>query len=73
MIIITYKVFLEGIYMFHHILGLDLEKPEESRSPDVLTAAVSSTVAAFLVISLFTFVAGFVCGHHFGRKYKQSS
>ena len=56
--------------MIHHFVGLDLEKTEESRPPDVLTAVVSSIVAAFLVISLFTFVTGFVCGHHFGRKYK---
>ena len=55
--------------MIHHFVGLDLEKTEESRSPDVLTAVVSSIVAALLVISLFTFVTGFVCGHHFGRKY----
>ena len=57
-----------GVYNYHFV-GADLEKTEESRSPDVLTAAVSSTGAAFLVISLLTFVAGFVCGHYFGRKY----
>ena len=59
--------------MFHHFVGLDLEKTEESSSLNVLTVAVSSTVAAFLVISFLTFVAGFVCGHYFGRKYKQPS
>ena len=59
--------------MFRHFIGLDLEKTEESSSPNVLTVAVSTTVAAFLVFSLLTFVAGFVCGHYFGRKYKQSS
>ena len=59
--------------MFHHFVGLDLDNTEESSSPNVLTAAISSTVAAFLVISVLTFVAGFACGHHFGRKYKQSS
>ena len=59
--------------MFHHFVGLDLEKTKESRSPNVLTTAVSSTVAAFLVISLLTFVAGFVCGHHLGQKHKQPS
>ena len=55
-------------------LGLDL-KMKESRSTNnpILTTAVSSTVVVFLVISLLTFVAGFVCGHYFGRKYKQSS
>ena len=30
-------------------------------------------VVAFLVISLLTFIAGFVCGHYFGRKSKQPS
>ena len=49
-------------------IGLDLEKTDESRSPDVLTVAVSSAVAVFFFISLFTFVAGFVCGHYFVRK-----
>ena len=38
---------------------------------DVLRAAVSSTVVAFLVISLLIFAVGFVCGHFFGRKSKQ--
>ena len=55
-------------------LGLDL-KIKESRSSNnpVLTTVVSSTVVVFLVISLLAFVAGFVCGHYFGRRYKQSS
>ena len=59
------------MFRYFVALDLDLEKTEakESRSPDVLTAAVSSTVSASLVISLFIFVAGFVCGHYFGRKY----
>ena len=56
-------------YMFHHFVGLDLEKTEESSSPSILTAAVSSIVAAFLVISVLTFVDGFVCGHYFEWKY----
>ena len=46
-------------------------KLTESGSLDVLRAAVSSTVVAFLVISLLIFATGFVCGHFFGRKSKQ--
>ena len=46
---------------------------EESRSSDVLAVAVSTTAAAFIVVSLLAFVGGFVCGHYFGRKYKRSS
>ena len=42
----------------------------ESGSTDVLAAAVSSTVVAFLVISLLTFIIGLI---HFSRKFKQSS
>ena len=30
-------------------------------------------VVVFLIISLLIFVIGFVCGHHSGRKRKQSS
>ena len=50
-----------------------LEEIGELVSVNVLTAAVSSTVVAFLVISCLIFVVGFVCGHYFGRKSKQSS
>ena len=45
----------------------------ESGSLDVLRAVVSSTVVAFLVISLLIFATGFVCGHYFGQKSKQPS
>ena len=34
---------------------------------------VSSTVVAFYVISLLTFVAGFACGHYFGRKHTKAT
>ena len=35
--------------------------------------ALSSTIVPFLIISISTFTAGFLCGHHFGRKYKGPS
>ena len=44
---------------------------EVSRLTHVLAAVVSSTVVAFLVISLLIFAVGFVCGGYFGRKSKQ--
>ena len=34
---------------------------------------MSSTVVVFLVISILTFVAGFVCGHYFGRKHTKAT
>ena len=46
---------------------------EVSRLTHVLAAVVSSTVVAFLVISLLIFAVGFVCGHYFGQKSKQPS
>ena len=48
-------------------------KIEESRSSDLLTVALSSTIVPFLIISISIFIAGFLCGHHFGRKYKGPS
>ena len=46
---------------------------DESRSSNELAAAVSSTVIVFLVISIFTFIAGFAFGHYFwGQNYKES-
>ena len=45
-------------------------KTEESRSSDLLVVVLSSTIVPFLIISLSIFIAGFVCGHYFGRKYK---
>ena len=30
-------------------------------------------IAGFLLISLLAFIGEFVCGHYFGRKYKESS
>ena len=49
-------------------IGLSLENTatEESRSTNgVLIAAVSSTVAAFILLTIF---AGSVCGYHFVRR-----
>ena len=45
-------------------------KIEESRSSDLLVMALSSTIVPFFIISISTFIAGFLCGHYFGRKYK---
>lgn len=57
--------------LVYNIMLLFAGKLTESGSLDVLRAAVSSTVVAFLVISLLIFATGFVCGHYFGRKSKQ--
>ena len=46
---------------------------EESSSTDVLAAVVTSLLIAFLVISIFIFITGFVCGHYFSRKFIRSS
>ena len=46
---------------------------EASGFTRVLATVVSSTVVAFLVISILIFAVGFVCGHYFGRKSKQLS
>ena len=47
---------------------------EESSSSDELVVAVSSTVVVFLVISILTLIAGFVCGYYIrDRKCKESS
>ena len=48
-------------------------KREKSRSSDVLAGALSSTIVLFLVLSISTLIAGFLCGHYFGRKYEKSS
>ena len=40
---------------------------------DILTAAVSSTVAAFVMISLLTIFAGSVCGYCFVRQRNKQS
>ena len=54
------------IVHFYCFVGLNLEKTGESRSTSIqLTVAVSSTVAAFIVISLLTIFAGSVCGYCF--------
>ena len=45
----------------------------ESSSTDILAAVVTSLVLIFLVISVFIFIAGFVCGHYFSQKFKRSS
>ena len=42
-------------------------------STNILAAVVSCAAVAVLVIFLLIFITGFVCGHYFGRKYKQSS
>ena len=34
---------------------------------DVLTVAVSSSVVAFLLVSIITFILGIFCGHYCGR------
>ena len=50
-----------------------MEESDSSPS-DVLAVAVSSIVIASLVVSLLTFIAGFVCGHYFRcRKYYKES
>ena len=47
---------------------------EESRSFDELMVAVTSIVILFLMISILTFIAGFVCGYYIrGRKCKEPS
>ena len=48
---------------------------DESRSSNELAAAVSSTMIVFLMISILTFITGFVFGRYFrirDRKYKES-
>ena len=55
-------------------IGLNLENTEESRSTNsILTAAVSSTVAAFIAISPLTIFAGSVCGYCFVRRRDKQS
>ena len=59
-------------------IGLDLNKTQdlESRiSHEILTAAVSSSVVAFLVISVLILATGIACGYYFmrRRRFKQSS
>jgi membrane protein implicated in regulation of membrane protease activity len=56
------------------IVGLDLNKTQASRSSHVLlTAAVSSSVVAFLVISVLTLATGVLCGHYFVRRRRKQS
>ena len=43
-------------------------KMAESNSTDVLAAVATSLVLLFLVISIFIFIAGFLCGHYFSRR-----
>ena len=60
----------------HCLIGLSFENTgtEESRSTnDILTAAVSSTAAAFIVISPLTIFAGSVCGYCFVRRRDKQS
>ena len=46
-------------------------KIEESRSSaDLLVVAFSSSMILLFIISISTFIAGFVCSHHFGQKHK---
>ena len=49
-------------------------KREESKSPDVLVVALSTTVAVCVVISIFTFIVGFLCSRcsYTGQKHKRS-
>ena len=59
-------------------VGLDRNNTQdlESRiSHEILTAAVSSSVVAFLVISILTLATGVACGYYFmrRRRRKQSS
>ena len=53
--------------------NVGLEKVEEVRSINIFAASISSTVIASLVIIVFSFITGFVCGHYFGQKSKQTS
>ena len=57
------------IKIFESFVG----KMAESSSTDVLAVVVTSLLIAFLVISIFIFIAGFVCSHYFSRKFKRSS
>ena len=43
------------------ITGIEVEEP---RSSNEFVVAVSSTVVVFLVISILTLIAGFVCGYY---------
>ena len=60
------------------LVGLDRNSTQdlESRmSHEILTAAVSSSVVAFLMISILTLATGVACGYYFmlRRRRKQSS
>ena len=39
---------------------------------DVVTVVVVSLVSVFFVSSVIIFIIGFVCGHYFSQKFKQS-
>jgi hypothetical protein len=54
---------------YYYFVGLDLN---ESRHV-LLTAAVSSSVVAFLVISVLTLAAGIACGRYFVRQRRKQS
>jgi hypothetical protein len=49
-------------------------KREGSKSPNILVVALSTTVAVCAVISIFTFIVGFLCGRysraHSGKIHK---
>ena len=47
---------------------------EETRSPDELVVAISSTVVVFLMIFILTLIAGFACGYYLrGRKLSKKT
>jgi hypothetical protein len=56
---------MDIVSMSYYFVGLDLN---ESRSSYVLLiAAVSTSVVAFLVISVLILAAGVACGYYFER------
>ena len=57
----------------NYFVGLKEIKESISTNYLTLTTEVSFTVVVFLLILVLSFVVGYVCGHHFGRKHKQSS
>jgi hypothetical protein len=44
----------------------------DSEGGDLLTVVVASLTAALLVLSVITFIVGFICGQRFNRKCKES-
>ena len=62
--------------LYYHFVGLDLNKTQdvESRtSHEILTAAVSSSVVAFLVISILILATGVACDYYFVRQRRKQS